>query len=82
MALALSWSARVMGVALEMVVPGIAGSWLDRRLGTGFLVIVGFVFGLVVGVWHLLAMVGAIGKRNRGGSTSDRQTSETDKTNT
>lgn len=60
--LALAWASRLMAVSLEMVVPGIIGHWLDARWGTGYLVIIGFVFGLVAGVWHLLAMVGAIGK--------------------
>ena len=63
LAVALAWASRLMAVSLEMVVPGIIGHWLDARWGTGYLVIIGFVFGLIAGVWHLLAMVGAIGKR-------------------
>ena len=53
---AVQWVSRITTVALEMVLPGLAGHWLDQRLGTGFLVLVGFVLGLTCGLWHLLAM--------------------------
>ena len=48
--------ARITAVALEMVLPGLAGLWLDHRFGTSFLVLVGFAAGLVAGVWHLIWM--------------------------
>ena len=51
---AMEWVAILTTIALEMVLPGLAGQWLDRRLGTRFLVLVGFVLGLSVGMWHLL----------------------------
>lgn len=54
MGIAMEWAARIMAVALEMVLPGLAGMWLDRRLGTRFLVLLGFAFGLVAGMWHLI----------------------------
>lgn len=54
---AYSWAAKIMTVALEMVVPGVIGVWLDRRLGTiALLTVLGFGFGLVLGLWHLLRM--------------------------
>jgi hypothetical protein len=62
---AFEWVAKITTVALEMVLPGLAGQWLDDRWGTRFLVLVGFVFGLVGGVWHLLWMTGAIGQTNK-----------------
>ena len=43
-------------MAFEMVLPGLAGLWLDERFGTRFLVMVGFAVGLVVGIWHLIWM--------------------------
>lgn len=56
MAVALEWVSRIMVVAMEMVLPGLAGQWLDRQLGTGFLVLAGFVLGITVAMWHLIAM--------------------------
>ena len=51
---AMEWVAILTTIGLEMVLPGLAGQWLDRRLGTQFLVLLGFVFGLSFGVWHLV----------------------------
>jgi len=59
MAEAFDWVARIMAVALEMVLPGLAGQWLDHRIGTGFLVVIGFAVGLIGGMTHLLAMTHA-----------------------
>ncbi|MCE9544052.1 MAG: AtpZ/AtpI family protein [Planctomycetia bacterium] len=65
MATALAWASRVMTVALEMVLPGVLGGWLDRRWGTGFLAAIGFAFGLVVGVAHLVLISRELPKRKR-----------------
>jgi hypothetical protein len=54
--LALEWASRIFAVALLMFLPGVLGHWLDGRLGTRFLALVGFVVGLVSGIWVLLAM--------------------------
>lgn len=56
MALAMEWVSRITTVALEMVLPGVLGGWLDGRLGTGYLGLIGFAFGFAVGFWHLLRM--------------------------
>jgi F0F1-type ATP synthase assembly protein I len=46
MAIAFEWSATVMTISAEMVVPGLLGYWLDRRLGTRALfLLVGFAIG-------------------------------------
>lgn len=55
-AAALEWVSRITTVALEMVLPGIGGQWLDRRWGTNFLGLAGFAVGLTVGIWHLIQM--------------------------
>jgi hypothetical protein len=58
MAIAYHWASRIVAVALEMVLPGLAGYWLDQRLGT--LVVftfAGFAAGLFLGMKHLLQMV-------------------------
>lgn len=53
---AMTWVSRVLAVAAIMVLPGVAGQWLDKRWGTGFLGVSGFIFGLVSGMAYLLAM--------------------------
>jgi hypothetical protein len=56
MAVAVEWVSRITTVALVMVLPGIGGQWLDARWGTRILGPLGFVFGLIAGMWHLLRM--------------------------
>lgn len=68
MALGFAWAYRISAVALEMVLPGVFGSWLDGQLGTQFLALAGFGFGIIVGIWHLLLMTRKDAQR-RGGST-------------
>jgi ATP synthase protein I len=56
-AIAYGWAARIMTVALEMVVPGLIGVWLDSRLGTKIVfVLLGFGGGCTLAVWHLIRM--------------------------
>jgi hypothetical protein len=65
-AVGLEWVSRITAVALTMVLPGLFGYWIDRKLGTSFLAPVGFVFGIVAGVWSLLLLTGAVkGKSSR-----------------
>jgi hypothetical protein len=60
MAIAATWASRITTVALEMVVPGLIGFWVDSRLGTKVLFgMVGFAFGLTLGIWHLVQMAKA-----------------------
>jgi hypothetical protein len=56
MAEATNWVSKITVVALEMILPGLAGLWLDNRLGTGFLALLGFVLGVPLGIRHLIAM--------------------------
>lgn len=53
---AMEWVSRILAVAAAMVLPGVAGQWLDKRLGTGFLGLVGFAVGVVSGLAYLLAV--------------------------
>jgi hypothetical protein len=52
----MSWVSKITAVALEMVLPGLAGLWLDNQLGTRFLTLLGFALGVPLGMWHLIAM--------------------------
>jgi ATP synthase protein I len=57
-AIASHWVSRIMTVSLEMVLPGMVGLWLDRRLSTPpLLTMVGFGVGMTMAIWHLLQLV-------------------------
>ena len=57
MALALDWSSTIISISVAMVVPGLAGYWLDGKLGTGFVfLLLGMVLGVVVGIWQLVRL--------------------------
>ena len=65
MAEAFDWVARIMAVTLVMLLPGLGGQWIDKRLGTNFLVLVGFAFGLTVGVAYLIWLTQAVQQRDK-----------------
>jgi hypothetical protein len=62
MAEAMNWVSKITTVAVEMILPGLAGLWLDNQLGTRFLALLGFALGVPLGMWHLIAMTKS--KRN------------------
>lgn len=66
LARAVEWVARITTVALVMVLPGVAGWWLDKRLQTRFLVAIGFGLGLALGLVYLLSLSGVQGRRSNG----------------
>lgn len=49
------WGTQVISIAMEMVIPGVVGLWIDRLLGTvmAFLIL-GVVFGMTTGMIHLV----------------------------
>ena len=54
---AYTWATRIMIVSLEMVLPGLAGYWIDQKLGTAVLfMLMGFAFGSSAAVMHLIRM--------------------------
>ena len=57
MSLAVEWVARITAVALVMVLPGVAGQWLDARFETSIGTPIGFGLGLCIGFVALLAIV-------------------------
>jgi F0F1-type ATP synthase assembly protein I len=51
------WASRIMIVSLVMVLPGIAGYWVDERLGTRVLfMLVGFALGCTAAVYQLIQL--------------------------
>lgn len=77
---ALQWVSRIFAVVMLMCLPGLAGQWLDRRFGTNFLGAVGFVGGLVLGMWSLIVMANASSDRRR--TTRHDAGNETNSNNT
>lgn len=63
MAAAMEWVAKITTVSLEMFLPAIGGGYLDRRWGTSYLALVGLALGVTVGLWHLLQMTRAAGRK-------------------
>ncbi|MDZ4849476.1 MAG: AtpZ/AtpI family protein [Pirellulaceae bacterium] len=45
---------RVIAVMVLMVLPGIAGYFLDGWLGTRFLIVVGFILGMILAIFGLI----------------------------
>ena len=78
LAQAAAWASRVMTVALEMVLPGLIGIWIDRKLGLkAACTLVGFGLGFSVALWHLIRLTkqppGLRGKTPHRGDTGKKQ---------
>jgi hypothetical protein len=65
MAVAMEWVARVFASAVMMCAPGLGGLWLDQWLGTKFLSLVGFAFGLAGAMAYLIAVTKAADRKRR-----------------
>lgn len=58
---ALAWASRIIAIGLAMFLPGVAGGWLDERLGTRWIGPAGFVVGFVAA----LAWLASLGRRRK-----------------
>jgi F0F1-type ATP synthase assembly protein I len=58
LAQAYQWASRIMVLSLEMVLPGLVGFWIDRKLGTvcAFLLI-GLIGGCTLGIRRVIRLV-------------------------
>ena len=55
---AYQWASRIMLASLEMVLPCLAGYWIDTKLGTvAVFMVIGLVGGCWLGMWHLMRMI-------------------------
>ena len=52
----MEWVAKITTVGLVMVLPGVAGRYLDQRWGTSFLGVAGLALGVVSGFWYLIQL--------------------------
>jgi len=74
---AAQWSTRIMTVSLEMVLPGLAGYWLDGKLGTKVLfMLIGFALGGFAAIKHLIAMTRKTDRTSEKKSSSEDNNSE------
>ena len=70
LAQAAEWSSRITTIALEMVVPGLIGLWIDRQLGTVMVFLVlGVAVGMTAGMMHLVRLAASVGQN----APSDRK---------
>ena len=53
---AMVWASRIMAVGLVMFLPALAGNWLDARLKTNFLGLIGLGLGFTAGLSWLVRM--------------------------
>jgi F0F1-type ATP synthase assembly protein I len=62
------WVSRVT----TMIAPGLVGIWADRRFGTTYLALVGFLVGLAAGITQIVLGPGSpLRKPRKPGRTSD-----------
>ena len=62
---ALGWVSRIMAIGLTMFLPGVAGNWLDAKLGTSFFGPLGLVVGFSVSILSLARLRSGRDGRNR-----------------
>jgi hypothetical protein len=78
-AIAMQWVGRIFAAVLMMCLPGLGGQLLDRRWGTQFIGLTGFVLGLVIGVVYLIAITRAAeAERRRKRKAGNRTESKRD----
>jgi hypothetical protein len=56
MAAAMQWVARIMGAAVVMVLPGLAGQWIGHKVGQDWIALIGFAFGITLSLYYLVAI--------------------------
>lgn len=77
MAKAYQWASRIIVVSFEMVLPGLAGYWVDWQIGTvPLLLVLGLLAGCIGAVWHLVRMTNTetVGQQRRDKHTDIQRT--------
>jgi len=76
MAAAMQWVSRIVAAGLMMVLPGLAGQWLDERFETGFLALVGFGLGIWLAIAYLIAITKPKAKKADGHETNNHKSKD------
>lgn len=71
MALAMVWVSRIFVISLEMIAPGIIAQRLGERWGIPWLVLLGFVVGIGLGLTHLILLTNATAREGRSAKKTD-----------
>jgi F0F1-type ATP synthase assembly protein I len=71
---ALGWAlaSHIMAISMEMVVPGLLGLWIDRKLGTPLVFFVfGSIFGVVAGTVQLIRFAALLRRDAKAGPKNE-----------
>ena len=78
-AVAYQWAWRIITISLEMVIPGLVGLAVDQWLGSLVVfTLLGFTFGMTVGIWHLIRIAGTTDTPGKPDSITDEETTRGD----
>ncbi|MEC8556017.1 MAG: hypothetical protein VXZ82_13495 [Planctomycetota bacterium] len=69
----IEWLSRTITILIVMVGPGLLGQWLDRRLRTNYLALVGLGVGVTLGTYILILLAKRLTPPARGAPLSDEQ---------
>jgi F0F1-type ATP synthase assembly protein I len=74
MARASEWATRIMTISMEMVLPGLAGYWIDQKLHTvALFMLIGFALGCTAAVVQLMRLVRSDNGGRTNGAQGDRE---------
>lgn len=77
MAKAVAWSSEAISIAVEMVVPGLVGLWIDRKLGTVLVFLVlGVALGMTLALFHLVRLTKSVSGPTVPGESREAQHSD------
>jgi F0F1-type ATP synthase assembly protein I len=66
MARASVWVTRIMTISLEMVLPGLAGYWLDQKLQTvALFMLIGFALGCTAAAFQLIQLTRTVAAKRQ-----------------
>ena len=72
--IAYQWAARIMTLAVEMMVPGLFGLWADNRLGTKVVfTLLGLGAGMTLAGWQLIKMTARLQKNQKAREPEKKQ---------
>jgi len=71
----IEWLSRTITILIVMVGPGLLGRWLDQKLGSNYLAIVGLGVGLTLGTYILILLAKHLTPPARGEPLIDEEES-------